>query len=73
MHEETPRPGNLYRAIAKDYTPKQAEMKICKYLEGLERRIAALENAPERIPHEIETVAKPKSTPKKSGKEVEKE
>lgn len=44
-HEETPRQGSLYRTIAKDYQPKQAEMKICKYIEGLEARITDLEKA----------------------------
>jgi len=46
---ETPRETSLYREIAKDYQPKQAEMKICKYIEGLEARIAALERLIEPV------------------------
>lgn len=42
---DTPRETNLYRKLAKDYTPKAAEMQICKYLEALEERIDALEKA----------------------------
>jgi hypothetical protein len=41
--EETPRETSLYRKLAKDYTPKAADMKICKYIEALEERIATLE------------------------------
>ena len=37
------RPNALYRAIAKDYNPKQAEMNICRYVQMLEQRIEALE------------------------------
>ncbi len=58
--EVTPRPNNLYRQIAKDYTPKNAEMNICKYIMSIEQeytdrinrldeRISALEaNAEEK-------------------------
>jgi hypothetical protein len=42
---DTPRETNLYRKIAKDYTPKAAEMQICRYIEALETRIHALEKA----------------------------
>ncbi len=37
--EVTPRSNNLYRQIAKDYTPKQAEMNICKYIQQMEDRL----------------------------------
>ena len=40
---DKPRPNALYRAIAKDYNPKQAEMNICRYVQMLEQRIEALE------------------------------
>ena len=62
---DTPRETNLYRQIAKDYSPKQAEMKICKYIEGLERRIALLEAAavvaekPARRPKEQPSLEEP--------------
>ena len=56
MDMETPRKTKLYNQIAKDYNPKQAEMQICRYIEGLEARhetrteelearIATLENS----------------------------
>ena len=41
--EPTPRKTKLYRTLCKDYSPKQADMQICKYIEGLEQRIADLE------------------------------
>lgn len=41
---DTPRKTKLYNQIAKDYLPKQADMMICRYIEGLERRIEALES-----------------------------
>lgn len=37
--------SELYRSLAKDFTPKKAEMRICKYLEELEARIVKLEQA----------------------------
>ena len=40
---ESPRETSLYRQIAKDFQPKRAEMQICRYIEKLEERIAALE------------------------------
>lgn len=40
---DKPRPNALYRAIVKDYNPKQAEMNICRYVQMLEQRIEALE------------------------------
>ncbi len=40
---DTPRTNELYRTIAKDYQPKVAAMNICKYIQGLESRIQALE------------------------------
>lgn len=43
--EKTPIPSELYRALAKDYTPKAADMNICRYIAGLEARIKALEAA----------------------------
>ncbi len=36
----------LYNELAKDYAPKKADMNICKYIEGLEKRIEALEAKP---------------------------
>lgn len=47
--------GSLYRELAKDFTPKKAEMRICQYVEKLEARIAALESAESE---EAETPAK---------------
>ncbi len=41
----TPRKTRLYNTIAKDYKPKEADMMICQYIEGLEARIATLEAA----------------------------
>ena len=41
--ETTPRKTKLYNQIAKDYTPKKAEMQICRYIEKLEQRIVVLE------------------------------
>jgi hypothetical protein len=38
-----PQQTALWRRIAKDYQPKEAEMKICRYIEELEGRIVALE------------------------------
>jgi len=35
----------LYNQLAKDYTPKKAEMQICRYIEKLEQRIVILEEA----------------------------
>lgn len=50
---DTPRKTKLYNEIAKDYQPKQAEMKICKYIEDLESRhearIATLEHQLEEL------------------------
>jgi hypothetical protein len=40
---DTPRKTKLYLQLAKDFLPKQADMMICQYIEGLERRIAVLE------------------------------
>lgn len=54
---DTPRKTKLYNQLAKDYTPKQADMMICKYIEGLEARIAALESTtPGNVPMDDETV-----------------
>lgn len=41
--EATPRTNSLYRQIAKDYNPKEAEMKICKYIQGMEERLEVVE------------------------------
>lgn len=41
--ETTPRKTKLYNLLAKDYTPKKAEMQICQYIEKLEQRIVVLE------------------------------
>lgn len=43
--ETTPRKTKLYNQLAKDYTPKKAEMQICRYIEKLEQRIVVLEEA----------------------------
>jgi len=40
---DTPRKTTLYNQIAKDFQPKQADMMICKYIEGIEWRIEELE------------------------------
>ena len=39
----TPRKTRLYNELAKDYSPKRANMMICRYIEMLEGRIEALE------------------------------
>ena len=39
----TPRKTRLYNEIAKDFSPKRADMMICQYIEMLESRIEALE------------------------------
>lgn len=36
--------SKLYRELAKDYSPKKADMNICKYIQELEERIQKLEN-----------------------------
>lgn len=63
---DKPRPNALYRAIVKDYNPKQAEMNICRYVQMLEQRIEALEALvnSEKEPEEPKTV---RATARKKG------
>lgn len=45
-----PQKTSLYKRICRDYRPKEAEMMICQYIEGLEARIEEMEtkaHAPE--------------------------
>lgn len=55
---DTPRTNDLYRKLAKDYSPKQAEMLICKHIAALEERIAALEVKLAEKPEEKTTAPK---------------
>ncbi len=70
---DTPRKTHLYNEIAKDYNPKQAEMNICRYVEGLEKRIEDLEKAtkaqvkPAKEPAKAQ--AKPAKEPTKAASE----
>jgi|GEM_PF-7115821 len=42
---DSPRQTSLYKQIAKDFRPKEAMMQMCRYIEGLEKRIETLEAA----------------------------
>lgn len=42
---QAPRKTKLYNELAKDFNPKEAFMKVCRYIEGMERRIKELEEA----------------------------
>lgn len=63
---DKPRPNELYRSIAKDYNPKQAEMNICKYIQRLEQRIEALEASASRD-KEMEETKTVKTASRKKG------
>lgn len=55
----TPRKTKLYNEIAKDFSPKRADMMICQYIEMLEGRIEALEKCCKVLEQLMEDTGKP--------------
>ncbi len=50
---ETPRKTKLYNELAKDFNPKQADMLICKHMEGIEKNVYDLEKKIAKLTHEF--------------------
>jgi hypothetical protein len=61
-----PVPGTLYHRIAKDFKPKEADMMICRHIEELEARLAAIEGLEARL-EAVEKQLAEKATSKKKG------
>lgn len=45
MSEKPVIPTELYRSLAKDFTPQKALMNTCRYIAALEARVVALEES----------------------------
>ena len=58
---DTPRKTKLYHELAKDFSPKRADMMICRYIEMLEERIGALETCCKALEQLIERIQLPDS------------
>lgn len=69
---DIPRETTLYRQVCAAYEPKKALMMLCKYIEGLERRIEALEpKEATSVPEDIAAVAAIKRRPRQPKKPFE--
>lgn len=55
----TPRKTKLYHELAKDFSPKRADMMICQYIEMLETRITALEACCKSLEQLIKRIESP--------------